>query len=482
MLSLTKLKQAEHDSKQKKKIEFELPYFITFVTLLATSGFGPYTIFKKMHEISLLPNSRIESDKILKRVDLLGLDPLTAMTRVKERSSSKQFGEFLGGYVSSIRGGGDVISYLKSTMNSTLDRFSKIQSQLIDKVKAIVEAYMTMLVVILAVYIIINSLAIPAANDSIKNDFQILLIIFPPLVTLMFILIAHNMNKSKLKELEIKKIIVFGFPCVSVAFVIIMLGVIPEYQAMILGGALVVASLWPTISFKKKYQITIDAEAATPPILRDITETRKAGIGPERCIVNACKRKDFGAFNPLANSIASRLEWGSSLKDIYDSLKNEIQNFQVLISFKILFEIISSGGGNVHTLESLAGTAEKTYNIEKSKREMLKPYLMIGFMLIGLTSFTTLMVIDSFSSISLQSEVDPEKFEQIKQKRDSDFRFFSFAVIIQAWLAGLFLGKITTGSYSGGFQYSAMLVVIALAGVLVIQSQVISVGSMFDFI
>ena len=226
----------------------------------------------------------------------------------------------------------------------------------------------------------------------------------------------------------------------------------------------------------------MDAESASPNILRDIAETRKAGIGPEKCVIRACKRKDYGGFNVLANSIASKLERGSSLADIYDSLKNKIENFQVLICFKILFEIISSGGGNVDTIESLAVTAEKIHNVEKEKRSILQPYVMIGFLLIGLTSFTTLMVIDSLSSINIQSETDGKRMQDIMEKRDKDVRTFSLSVLIQAWLAGIFLGKITTGSYSGGFQYAALLSIIAMVGVIVIQAQLFDVSDLFNSI
>ena len=55
MLSLKKLDQAEYEKKQNKKIERELPYFITIMSLLASSGFGPYTILQKIKEINLLP-------------------------------------------------------------------------------------------------------------------------------------------------------------------------------------------------------------------------------------------------------------------------------------------------------------------------------------------------------------------------------------------------------------------------------------------
>ena len=48
------LKKHESDDKKKKlnkKIDAELPFFMTIVTLLATSGFGPYTIFQKIKEM-----------------------------------------------------------------------------------------------------------------------------------------------------------------------------------------------------------------------------------------------------------------------------------------------------------------------------------------------------------------------------------------------------------------------------------------------
>ena len=116
MLSLKKLDQLDYEKKQKKKIDHELPYFITIITLLATSGLGPYFIFKKIKEINLLPTVKTESEKILKRIDLLGMDPLAAMNQAKDKPSSKALGEFLGGYVSSIQSGGNVINYLKSKM------------------------------------------------------------------------------------------------------------------------------------------------------------------------------------------------------------------------------------------------------------------------------------------------------------------------------------------------------------------------------
>ena len=84
------LKNHEAKDKQKKvnkKIDSELPFFMTIVTLLATSGFGPYTIFKKIKDMELLPNVRIESIKIIKKIDIHGQDTLVVMAETKQRAS-----------------------------------------------------------------------------------------------------------------------------------------------------------------------------------------------------------------------------------------------------------------------------------------------------------------------------------------------------------------------------------------------------------
>jgi flagellar protein FlaJ len=484
MLSFKKLDEGKYQKGQNKKIERELPYFITIVTLLAASGLGPYTILQKVKEINLLPVIRQESIKILKRIDMLGVDPLTALNQAKDRPSSKGLGEFLTGYVSAIQSGGNVLNYLKSKMYSTFERLQNQEKSSVEKISGVVHAYLTMQIVILAVFILVASigatplqgyLANPTAANS-NPPYAILL--FPPIMSILFIVIAKNLIHSNIQEIEIKKILRFGLPIVIVGVVLILSNLFSTMQAnaYILGASLIGASIWPALKFKKMYIENMDAEEATPQILRDITEARKAGIGPEKCIVHACKRTDYKTFNLIVNPIANKLEWGIPIGNIFDSIRNELNNFQVLISFRILFEVIFSGGGNVNTLDTLADTSERIYNIEKNKRDMLKPYMMVGFMVVIITGFTTLLTIDSFSQINEEKKIgqsstgpsqETQKFEQM----------ISIAVLVQGWLAGLFVGKITRGAYSGGFIDCILYTIVSIISIAVIQLHIINISS-----
>ncbi len=483
MLSFKNLNEADHAKKQGKKIDGELPFFIAIVTLLASSGLGPYIILQKIKEINLLPAIRQESIKLIKRIDLLGIDPLTAMGQAKDRPSSKALGEFLSGYVSAIQSGGNVISYLKSKMLSSFERLESREKVAVEKLSGIVHAWLTMQIVILAVFILIASIgstplsgymSSPTASNS---DPPYIILIFAPIMSGLFLYIAKNLMFSNIPELNAKKIIKFAVPPIAIGIVLILSGILSSFNAnpYILAISLAAASIWPAIQFQKTYQKNLDAETATPQILRDITEARKAGIGPEKCIAHACKRTGYGKFTPVANSIGSKLEWGVPINNIYDSIKSEINNFQVLISFRILFEVIFSGGGNVNTLDTLSDTSEKIYNIEKNKRDMLRPYVMVGFMIIVITGFTTLLTIDSFSEINNEKKMGVDSSGTTSQT-NTFMEYISMALIAQAWLAGLFVGKITRGVYSGGFIFSIMFIGMTIVSIVIFQLHLINIS------
>lgn len=472
----------EKDKKKKsnKKLDAELPFFITIVTLLATSGFGPYTIFLKIKDLDLLPNVRLESIKILKRIDILGKDPLVVMAGTNERGSN--FGDFLNGWVSAIQSGGDVVNYLTTKMKSAFEIYESQQSELAKKVETVIEAYMTMQVVVLAIYILVTATStggVGTAPDPNAIDPLYMVIIMPPTVSILFCIIAGKLNKTKVKELDWKKILIFGIPGILAAVAINALNVLPDYSLYILGITLIISAIWPALNFRDRYKLSLDAESGTAQIMRDVAEARKAGLGPEKCVIMATKRKDYGLFNPVANGIANKLEWGMTLDDIFGFIKKEINSFQILINFKVLFEIISAGGGNVNTLNTLAGVAEKMHTIEKTKRENLKPYVMVGFMLVAITGFTTLLVIESLTSLGSQLETDDAKREILESEAKSRFGLLGIAILVQSWISGLFLGKITTGSYSGGFMYSIFLVSTTIGAIVVIQMKIFSVSAIF---
>ena len=479
MLSISKINEKGFERKQGKKINNELPYFITIVTLLSSAGIGPYLMLQRVMSMELLPTIRKESQKMIKRIDLLGADPLEVMRQVRTHSSSKALGEFFDGYVSTVESGGNVVNYLKSKMKTVYDRHTESQKQSVVKLGALVEAYMTIQVVLLAVYIISAAvISDPFSSSETGISGEVIFLILTPVISILFLFAVNKNGVSKNPELHMKKIIIFGAPGLIISVIVIGLNLIPDplMEPYLLGGALIASSIMPTIYFKKLYAKTIASEDSTPKILRTISEARKTGMSPESSVIHACKRKEYGLFNSVANGIANKIEWGVDFKTIFQYLQKEIQTFNVLISFNILFELISAGGGNPQTLDSLTETSERMQEIQKEKRDLLMPYLFVGFILMGTTGFTTLLVIDSFGDIAQESQ-DLSNLEG--GLVESSLGLFPIIILIQSWSAGLFLGRVIKGAFSGGFFYSIILVIMTLIGITLVQFSIIDVNSIF---
>ena len=479
MLSINKINEKGFEGKQGKKINRELPYFITMVTLLSSAGIGPYFMLQRVKSMDLLPTIKNETQKMIKRIDLLGVDPLEVMRQVRTRSSSKALGEFFDGYVATVESGGNIVNYLKSKMKTVYDRHAESQKQSVVKLGALVEAYMTIQVVMLAVYIISAAvISDPFATSETGISSEVIFLIITPAISALFLFAANSNSVSKSPELDIKKIVMFAAPALIVSGIVIGLNLIPDpmMEPYLLGGAFIASSIVPTIYFKKSYAMTIASEESTPKILRTISEARKTGMSPEGSVIHACKRKEYGMFNLVANGIANKIEWGVDFKTIFQDMKKDIETFNVLISFNILFELISAGGGNPQTLDSLTETSERMQEIQKEKRDLLMPYLFVGFILMGTTGFTTLLVIDSFGDIAQESQ-DLSNIDG--QVTTSSLGLFPLIVLIQSWTAGLFLGRVIKGAFSGGFFYSIILVIMTLIGITLVQFSIIDVNSLF---
>ena len=90
-------------------------------TLLAASGVSPYDSWKKMRKLSFLSNFRKEADEVVRQVEVLGKDPLTVMHQRAEKTNSKLYRNFLGGFVSSVRSGGKIVDYMKSELKAIFE-------------------------------------------------------------------------------------------------------------------------------------------------------------------------------------------------------------------------------------------------------------------------------------------------------------------------------------------------------------------------
>jgi flagellar protein FlaJ len=474
-------------SEEKEKTEQELPFAVMIFTLMAASGISPYDSWKKMRKLSFLPTFKREADEVVRQVEVLGKDPLTVMQQRGEITNSKLYRNFLGGFVSSVRSGGKLVDYMKSQLKAIFELRSIGMNRSIERIATLVEAYSVMLIVVLCIYILLVVFAstnvmelLTSSSISISPITSYLIaFILMPVMSGIFILIAHNMQRSAFPDLKdlYKKALIFIVAAFAVIAVFAMVpGLIgalgpvglPEISTI----CLVAASLPTALQYWRISKINYNAEESIPSFIRDITESQKTGLSPEKSIVQATKRKDYGSFSKFLDLIRSQIEWGIPLRKSFDNMRKKIRSWFVIVNFAMMVETIEIGGNSIQSLEILSEYSEKERELQVNRRELLKPYILLAFIWSVLIAVTTTIV--ALTTGMMSSVISQDLSSVASIAMEEQLKTFSVGIIIQCWISGFFIGKISEGNFGAGFKHSALLA--ATAYVSLIVSQVLLSG------
>lgn len=189
--------------------------------------------------------------------------------------------------------------------------------------------------------------------------------------------------------------------------------------------------------------------------LRDLTEARKTGASPESCVDNLSK-KGYGKFGKHLKVAARQIRWGLPFKVIYETFKEKIKSWLALVNIYILVDAIEVGGGSPETLETLTRFSEMLSSLEKEKKSILRPLVIMPYIGAGILLFSTIIFLGfmRFVLYSFARQAIPY----------SDFVTLMLPpLILQAYLTGLVTGKISSGILSTGFKHAVILTIAAVA-------------------
>lgn len=478
--------EKKKDEKKKEKprgakglaarLERELPYVVTLVTIMAASGISPFGSFTKLARYRLLPNIMGEARKIVNQVHILGEDPLTAMEKRAAATGSKQYRDLLLGYVSTVRNGGDIASFLQSKMNSIFEFEVAIARQSIAKVGGLVDAYMIMQVIALSLYVVVVALSsipsgdlLPESLSSPLFSYMLVFVILPAISIAIMYALDRTLPPSSLigAGAVLARGVAFSVAAMGAFAALALAGIIQQFMdvAYAFPVFLAAASAWPAYRSVQLEKNMKGIESEIPSYLRDIAESRKAGLSPEKCIIYASDRQRDPRFQEVVRAFSNQLEWGVPLRKIYANLAEKVRSRAALIHFRILVEAIESGGGYTTSLEILARASESSYNIEEEKKSLLKPYFLIAFMVTALMSVTTLMVAQTFIDVS--EAILPGDGgsggggSSNTAAAEEQTQVFAIGIAAQSWMTGFLMGKMSSGSFATGFRYAIILLAIS---------------------
>jgi len=450
-------------------LEREMPFASAYVSVMASGGIAPYASFKRLTKVDLMPAMRGEAREIVKDVEVFGRDPLSALEQAAKKNPLDVFRDFLSGYASTVIIGGDIGHFLERKAAEIFKTRAMRVKAAAERLGMLLETFIIVMVMMsLCFYILFSVDSIYSTGVSIYSGIILYTYLFTPLLSVMFVYLAHSMQpKTPITEMRPYKI--FGI-CTIIGVAVLMLltnflgftniPAIASLQTIIDMPVAVAISLFistapAAVVHMKLARHKESMEKGMTSFLRDLTEIRKTGLSPEKCIESLAKR-DYGAFGKELSKISSQISWGIPIKRVITDFLHRTRSWMTQIVMFLLVETIDVGGGTIPMIESLARFNNLTQEVEKEKKMTVRPYVFMPYLAAILLVATTTMML-GFTTATMN--IVPG---QATQDISGLTSIFITSVIFHSYLIGIVAGKISEESVSAGFKHAAILVVLAV--------------------
>jgi len=474
-------------SDRASSLEREMPFAAAYISVMASGGIAPYTSFKRLSVVELMPAMRLEAREIMKDVEIFGVDPLSALEGAAKKTPLDIFSDFLGGYASTVIIGGDIGHFLERKAEDIFKARALRVKAAAERLGMLLETFIIVMVMMsLCFYILFAVNSINGGGGGGLSAYTGIIMytyLFTPLLSGVFVYLAHSMQpKTPLVEMRPYKI--FGVCSVFAVILFLLLTnfmgatqlpLFTQLQAIgvdmpiAIAASLFVATAPAAVVHVRLSKTKNSMEQGVTSFLRDLTEVRKTGLSPEKCIESLSKR-DYGAFSKELRKISAEISWGLPIKKVMMDFLRRTRSWMVQIVMFLLVETIDVGGGTIAMIESLARFNNLTQEVDKEKKMSVRPYVMMPYLASILLVATTVMMM-SFSTgfgTSTVAAVAGAAAAAPKQDMGMMQTIFMTAVIFNSYLIGIVAGKISDESIASGFKHASILVILAVVAAKVI--------------
>ena len=183
---------------RRRSIESNLPFVITHMGALSQTGIPPYVMFKLISKFDEYGEIAKEMKKIVRNIEVFGMDPITAIKEVAKRTPSEQFRQLLMGFVTTTESGGNIKLYLKEVGEQIMFEWRTKREKYIRFLDTFSELYTG--IVIAAPLFLISLLAVMSMLQPTIGGWDILTLtklstyLVIPIINIGFILFLHGIE------------------------------------------------------------------------------------------------------------------------------------------------------------------------------------------------------------------------------------------------------------------------------------------------
>jgi flagellar protein FlaJ len=183
---------------RRKNIETNLPFVLTHMGAVAESGVSPYVIFKLISEFEEYGEVSREMKKVVRNVESFGLDPLTAVREVADRTPSESLKQILLGFISTTSSGGNIKIFLKNAGEQALFEWRIRREKFLQQLSAYAEFYTGILIAaplfIIALFAVMNLIQPDIGGFDILTLTQLSIYLLIPVVNMVFLMFLRTVE------------------------------------------------------------------------------------------------------------------------------------------------------------------------------------------------------------------------------------------------------------------------------------------------
>ncbi len=445
-------------------LEREMPFAAAYISVMASGGIAPYTSFKRLSEVDLLPVMKNEAREIIKDVEIFGIDPLTAIEQAAKKNPLDIFKDFLSGYASTVIIGGDIGHFLERKAEDIFKARAMRVKAAAERLGMLLETFIIVNVMMSLVFYIMFSVENIGVSGSGGGSTSMILMytyLLSPLLSVVFVYLAHSMQpKTPLTDMRPYKLFAVSAAIGLVLFVLLyivrILGSLVD-PPLALTIALFVATAPPAILYQRLSTYRTQTEEGINSFLRDLTEVRKTGLSPEKCI-ESLSHREYGVFTKELRKISSEISWGIPVRKVIMDFLKRTKSWMTQIVMFLLVETVDVGGGTIAMIESLAGFNNLTQEVEKEKKASVRPYIIMPYFASLLLVATTTMMLGFTTSTFGIGSATPKNMDEVKDVFNTSTIFYSFMI-------GIVAGKISEESIAAGFKHASILVLMSFLAI-----------------
>jgi len=387
-LALPELRLRDRIAQRREGVERELPFFSVLVNVLAGAGIPLYSILLDLATSGMFASIKQEALLVRRDVAIFGMNPNDSIERLATSHPSSRFGDFLLGYTSKARSGGDVALYLTGESGSLLRGLEEGWARYVSRVGIVGSTMITAFGVVPLLLTVVGVFS-PSFSAASLLVFTLVAV---PSVAIALLLMAGRMQPVREEPIKGKagRSILVSLPgAVAAAF----LGGIWAS----VGAASLTFFVAYGLSVREQIAETREIEEGLARFLKDLLEYKRQEYDLARAVVATQASTRYNIrFDRLLSRVASQLKAGIPL----DEVRVECRSKLGALAFLLLGQMSRSGGGTVDTVYQISSFTDRMTEMKRSAAAEIRPYVALSYISPLLLAFGITFVGSVLSSIN----------------------------------------------------------------------------------